>query len=106
MKRAIEDDAIAGATYGLRDHERSDTGRVGWMWVAPSHRRRGVGRALLAAVLNWARERGLTRVGLWAPTSGPAAAALYARAGFKDTGLQRTMPTNADFRISEMAIVL
>ncbi|MFN0298944.1 MAG: GNAT family N-acetyltransferase [Burkholderiales bacterium] len=103
---AFEGDAIVGTTYGLLDHERNDVGRVGGMWVAPSQRRRGVGRSLLAAVLVWARERGLKRVGLWAPASEPAAVALYSRAGFKDTGRQRPLPTNSDLRISEMEIEL
>ena len=96
----------AGTTYGLLDNERNDTGRVGGMWVAPSQRRRGVGRALLAAVLAWARERRLKRVGLWAPMSEPAAVALYSRAGFKGTGRQRPMPGNADLQITEMEIEL
>ena len=106
MFLAFEGDTIVGTTYGLLDHERNDAGRVGGMWVAPSQRRRGVGRALLAAVLVWARERGLKRVGLWAPVSEPAALALYSRAGFKGTGRQRPMPGNADLQISEMEIEL
>ena len=103
---AFEGDVIVGTTYGLLDSERKDAGRVGGMWVEASQRRRGVGRALLAAVLVWARARGLRRVGLWAPASEPAAVALYACAGFKDSGRQRPMPTNADLRISEMEIEL
>ena len=103
---AFEGDAIAGTTYGLLDRERSDAGRVGGLWVAPSQRRCGVGSALLAAVLVWARERGLKRLGLWAPVSVPAAVALYSRAGFKGTGRQRPMPGNADLQISEMEIEL
>ena len=55
---------------------------------------------------HWARERGLKRVGLWAPVSEPAALALYSRAGFKGTGRQRPMPGNADLQISEMEIEL
>ena len=52
---AFEGDAAVGTTYGILDHERSDAGRVGGMWVEPSQRGRGVGRALLGAVLAWAR---------------------------------------------------
>jgi GNAT superfamily N-acetyltransferase len=103
---AFEGDDAVGATYGIIDHERSDAGRVGGMWVEPSRRRRGVGRALLAAVLGWARERGLKRVGLWAPVSQPAAVMLYSDAGFNGTGRQRPMPGNADLQITEMEIEL
>jgi GNAT superfamily N-acetyltransferase len=101
---AFEGDAAVGTTYGILDHERSGAGRVGGMWVEPSQRRRGIGRALLGAVLDWARERGLKRVGLWAPVSEPAAIALYASAGFRDTGRQRPMPGNAALQIIEMEI--
>jgi GNAT superfamily N-acetyltransferase len=80
---AFEGDTLVGTTYGLLDSERKDAGRVGSMWVEASQRRRGVGRALLAAVLVWARARGLKRVGLWAPASEPAAVALYYHAGFR-----------------------
>jgi GNAT superfamily N-acetyltransferase len=103
---AFECDAIVGTTYGLLDHERSDVGRLGGMWVDPSQRRRGVGRSLLAAVLAWARERGLKRVGLWAPASEPAAIRLYFRAGFRDTRRQRPLPNNGALRIVEMEIEL
>ena len=64
------------------------------------------GPRVLAAVLVWARERGLNRVSLWAPASEPAAVALYSGAGFKDTGRQRPLPTNAELRIIEMEIDL
>jgi GNAT superfamily N-acetyltransferase len=103
---AFESDAAVGTTYGILDHKTSDAARVGGMWVDPSQRRRGIGRALLTAVLAWARERGLKRVGLWAPMSEPAAVALYSRAGFKGTGRQRPMPGNADSQIVEMEIEL
>jgi GNAT superfamily N-acetyltransferase len=106
MFLAFEGDVILGTTYGILDHESSEAGRVGGMWVAPSQRRRGVGRALVAAVLAWARERRLKRVGLWAPAAEPAAVALYSRAGFKDTGRQRPLPTNAALQVIEMEIAL
>jgi GNAT superfamily N-acetyltransferase len=83
---------VLGSTYGLLDRERADTGRVGGMWVDPAWRRHGVGRALLEAVLHWARERGFRRLGLWAAAHNPAAIALYARAGFEVNGGASTAP--------------
>lgn len=64
------------------------------MWVGPAWRRRGVGRALLEEVFGWARGRGFTQLGLWAPAHSPAALALYVRAGFLETGARRQLPTN------------
>jgi len=102
MLLACEDDDVLGSTYGLLDRERSGTGRVGGMWVDPAWRRRGVGRALLQGVLGWARERGLSCLGLWAPAHSPAAMALYRQAGFQETGTRRPLPTNPSLQIVEM----
>lgn len=94
MLLAVAGDDVIGSAYGLLDRERPDGGRVGGMWVDPAWRRRGVGRTLLEGVLDWARGRGLGRLGLWAPAHSPAALALYARAGFRETGERRPIPTN------------
>ena len=102
MFLACEADAVFGSTYGLRDIENRDTARVGGTWVAPSHRRRGVGRALLQAVLSWARDHDFQRLRLWAPSANAAAHALYRQAGFAETGRRRPLPTNAELQIAEL----
>lgn len=102
MFLACESEAVCGSTYGLLDPERSDTGRVGGMWVDPAWRRRGIGWSLLEAVLDWARRRGLRRLALWAPSHNPAAVALYRRAGFEETGRRRPLPTDSNLQIIEM----
>jgi len=58
-------------------------GHIGRMAVLPAWRGRGVGQALLAAVLNAAKARGYTTLRLSAQTH---AAAFYARAGFVAVG--------------------
>lgn len=58
-------------------------GHLGRMAVLPAWRRRGVGRALLAAVLDTAQSRGHSMLRLSAQTH---AAAFYARAGFTAVG--------------------
>jgi GNAT superfamily N-acetyltransferase len=102
MFLACDGEVVLGATYGLRDRDQREAGRVGGMWVDPAWRGRGVGRALLQHVLGWAGERGLTRLGLWAPAHRPAALALYARAGFRATGKRRPLPTDPALEIVEM----
>jgi GNAT superfamily N-acetyltransferase len=103
MFLACEGTAIHGSTYGLRDNERTDAGRVGGMWVAPSHRRQGIGKALLDAVFSWAKENGLRGLRLWAPAASAAALSLYRQAGFTETGARRKLPTNAALQIVELA---
>jgi predicted GNAT family N-acyltransferase len=58
-------------------------GRIGRMAVLPEWRRRGVGAALLEALLALARERRMPRVTLHAQTH---AAGFYRRFGFSERG--------------------
>ena len=102
MFLAYEGNDVLGSTYGLLARDRSEVGRVGGMWVEPAWRRRGVGGALLQEVFRWAREHGLSRLGLWAPAHSPAALALYSQAGFRETGKRRPLPTFPSLRIVEM----
>jgi GNAT superfamily N-acetyltransferase len=104
MYLACDGDDIFGSTYGLRDSESNDMARIGGMWVAPLHRRHGIGRALLEAVRSWAREHGFKRMGLWAPSENAAALALYQQAGFRQTGRRRPLPTNAMLEIVELEL--
>jgi len=85
MFLACEDTVVYGSVYGLRDPESADTGRVGGMWVDPACRRKGIGTALLHAVITWARNEGFSRMRLWAPVVAVGALALYRQAGFNDT---------------------
>ena len=55
------------------------------MWVAPSARGSGLGRALLDAVVSWARSIGAPRVVLAVRDGVPGAASLYESAGFVAT---------------------
>jgi GNAT superfamily N-acetyltransferase len=106
MFLACEGNDVLGSAYGLLDRACIDAGRVGGMWVGRTCRRRGVERALLQAVISWGRERRLRRLGLWAPARNPAAIALYARAGFRNTGDQRRLPTNPMLSIIAMEVEL
>jgi ribosomal-protein-alanine N-acetyltransferase len=57
--------------------------------VVPDHRRRGLGARLLTALLDDARRRGFTKVGLEVRVDNDAAIALYERFGFRRVGLRR-----------------
>ncbi len=89
---AIADGEDAGLATG-RDYEGQEgaAGLFG-MWVAPSHRGRGIGGALVDAVVAWARARGSGRVLLDVADANAPAIALYERKGFQPTGVTGTLP--------------
>lgn len=102
MFLAYEGPDVLGSIYGLRERDQREVGRVGGMWVDPAWRRRGVGRALLQQVFNWASEHGLSRLRLWAPAHSPSALSLYGQAGFRETGKRQPLPTDPGLQIVEM----
>jgi GNAT superfamily N-acetyltransferase len=95
-----------GLAFGLLDPARADTGRVAGMWVDPELRGRGLGRALLDAVVGWARGRGLTRLELWVTEGNLAATALYQRAGFRTTGRRDPLPSHPNLETIQMTLDL
>lgn len=64
------------------------------MWSAPEHRRRGVGRALVEAVVGWARSTGAGRVVLWVMRGNDAARVFYESVGFRLTDELIPVPTD------------
>jgi aminoglycoside 6'-N-acetyltransferase I len=57
----------------------------GW-YVVETHRRRGVGRSLLAFVEEWARERGHTELASDAEIGDASSIRLHSALGFKEVG--------------------
>ena len=94
--------AAVGIAFGLVDRERADRAHLGGMWVDPAARRRGAGRALVDAVLAWARERRLRDIVLWVVEGNAEAVTLYERAGFARTGRQDHLPSNPGLSTCEM----
>jgi GNAT superfamily N-acetyltransferase len=72
------------------------------MFVEPVERGRGLGAALVAAVVTWARARGATSLYLWVTATNDSAIALYDKCGFRRTGKQRPVahsPSLAEIRM-------
>src|SRR4051794_21788349 len=59
------------------------------MAVLPSHRRGGVGRALIAAAIALAREEARSRLGVAPPTADVGNLRFYQRSGFRMSALER-----------------
>jgi [ribosomal protein S18]-alanine N-acetyltransferase len=91
------DGAPAGARDGARPgvvghasaRRMVDEVHVLRLVVAPTHRRAGVGRALLEGLIAWAERTGAARVMLEVRAGNAAALALYRRAGFVLLGTRR-----------------
>jgi ribosomal protein S18 acetylase RimI-like enzyme len=64
------------------------------LWVEPAARGAGLGARLIEAAADWAREQGAATVELSVTTNNDAAATLYARAGFAETGRRRPLPSD------------
>jgi ribosomal protein S18 acetylase RimI-like enzyme len=78
---------VAGEIVGQIhvDATRHGFGEIG-MAVAREWRGRGVGSALMAAAIEWARERGLHKLSLSVFAHNEAAIALYRKFGFVEEG--------------------
>lgn len=89
---AFVDGVLAGAAGLLRNrHVKAAHAMHLWgMYVAPAHRHRGLGRALLDACIAHARSQGgVTVVQLGVTSAANEARRLYERAGFTRWGTQR-----------------
>ena len=69
----------------------ADTAELHRLYLDTHLRGHGTGRALVGAVLDWCRARGISRLILWPDTRFDQAHRLYARAGFRRTG-ERSLP--------------
>ena len=78
LVRDAEGAVVAIGRLGVSD----GWGGLGAMWVAPDHRRRGVGRALVRAMAEEAAGLGCVSVHLQVEVANSAARALYAEVGF------------------------
>jgi ribosomal protein S18 acetylase RimI-like enzyme len=92
---AEDDGTVIGYTYaGVEGRDymalRGPAGVVYDIVVDPSRRRSGVGRALLAAALEFLKSHGAPRVVLSTATRNDAAQRLFERAGFRKTMLEMT----------------
>lgn len=70
---------------------RDEAGFIHDLALDPAARRRGAGRALVAAAIEWFRHRNMARVMLWTSTQNAAARELFQGTGFRPTMTEMTM---------------
>jgi ribosomal protein S18 acetylase RimI-like enzyme len=86
---------VAGYAYAANEGYdwmalRGPAGVLHDVVVDPAHRRRGVGRLLLQATLDYLKSRGAPRVVLFTAEQNEAAHGLFARMGFRRTMIEMT----------------
>jgi RimJ/RimL family protein N-acetyltransferase len=91
---AVDRERWVGMASGWLPEQTPGRAWLAHLWVDPGVRRAGLGLELIEAVAGWARERGMTALELSVTTNNPGAAALYARAGFAETGRRRPLPAD------------
>jgi ribosomal protein S18 acetylase RimI-like enzyme len=123
--RAMSDDEYARrARAGAAGQERiflvAESDAAGWvgmvggydegrraallsMWVAPTHRRQGLGQQLIARLLDWASGRRAQEMHLFVSENNEPARALYASMGFVASG--RTAPLAWNTAVTEVEMV-
>ncbi len=95
---------IAGGVEGWSG-DPSQRELVG-MWVAPSHRRQGVARALLDRVVGWAKSEGASTLSLGVLEDNHGARAAYLGMGLRPTGETMAVPDDPTRTIEVMTVAL
>ena len=72
------------------------------MWVAPTHRKLGIGRLLVNHMIDWARTHDAVTLHLTVTSCNQAAMRFYERLGFAMTGRTEPYPNDATLLEFEM----
>jgi GNAT superfamily N-acetyltransferase len=96
---AADGDRLVGLATGSLEEGRFN---LFGMFVEPEARRRGVGAALVEAVIGWASDRGATSLYLGVTETNHPAIALYERCGFRPTGTRRPLEHTPALTVLEM----
>ena len=99
---ALDSGKPCGIIGCFLDREDSSCAHLVSMWVSSSHRRRGVGRVLVRAVLEWARAKPARDMFLTVTSRNDSAILFYQAQGFSFTGRTEPYPNDADLFEYEM----
>jgi ribosomal protein S18 acetylase RimI-like enzyme len=91
---------IAGA---FLDHDDVTRAHLVSMWVAPGHRRLGVGATLVNAIVEWARTQSVGELELLVTSNNDGAIKFYQSLGFVLTGI--TTPHVNDLTLSDCEMI-
>jgi GNAT superfamily N-acetyltransferase len=94
---ARETQNVIGLAKSVREPGRPSTRYVESTWVAPTHRRQGVLRALLHRLAEIDRQTGVTELMLWVLEDNHDAQRAYQVLGFESTGDRQYLPGFGQF---------
>ncbi len=85
---AVENDEVIGSGYARIEEvkpylKHSKHAYLGFMFVKPSHRGRGVNRLVIEALYSWIKSKSITEVRLDVYADNPGAIKAYEKVGFK-----------------------
>ena len=103
---AAEGDRWVGMAVGAPHLDHPGDAGLFAMWVDPVVRARGLGSALVEAVLDWARSTGFPLIRLRVTVSNDAAVRLYVASGFLETGERAPLREGSDVITMTMAAAL
>jgi ribosomal protein S18 acetylase RimI-like enzyme len=98
----MDGDVGCGIAGALIESEDGRKATLVSMWTAPTHRKSGVGKMLVNAVLEWAETRGVKIVDLLVTGINDGAIRFYERLGFVKTGRTQAYPIDPTIREFEM----
>jgi ribosomal protein S18 acetylase RimI-like enzyme len=99
---AMEEDKACGIAAAFLNERDPTKAHVISMWIAPSHRRHGIGRLLIEAIREWAESRAVQSMGLMVTSNNTAAIDFYERIGFSKTGNTEPYPNDPNLFEYEM----
>lgn len=102
----LGDGTVVGTATGAGYDAERGVAHVYAMWVAPDARGRGVGRSLLDAVTEWARDRGCDRLVLSVTETNEIARRFYEACGFDDTGERAALREGSPIRTLVLSMPL
>jgi ribosomal protein S18 acetylase RimI-like enzyme len=100
---AMDENMACGIAGTFLDENDPTQASLISMWTAPTHRMHGVGKLLVRAAENWARQAGARTMRLMVTAHNPSAQLFYQRLGFSFTGVQEPWPNDPALFEFEMA---
>ena len=100
------DDQAIGLAWGRIEKSNPDVATLYQMWVAPKHRRHGLGQSLLETIITWSRDKNANYLELGVTFYDSPAMRLYKRAGFEPVGNPRQFRQGSDLLGQKMRLKL